>query len=106
MFGADNKVKLVDFGFATEKEKNSEILGSPYYVAPEVLSGKYGKECDIWSIGVILYTMLYGCHPFTGIDKEELWSNIRRLNYSLRPYLNRKTMILLEDLLLDLSILN
>nr|XP_009388458.1 PREDICTED: calcium-dependent protein kinase 10-like [Musa acuminata subsp. malaccensis] len=63
----NSPLKAIDFGlsvFFRPGERFSEIVGSPYYMAPEVLRRNYGPEIDIWSAGVILYILLCGVPPF------------------------------------------
>ena len=69
MYGSEGNIRLIDFGFAlvsAAKKAELDIAGTPYYIAPEVLTGKYGKACDIWSLGVVLYQLLTGEHAFDG----------------------------------------
>jgi len=70
------EVKIADFGFASffdPKDGLQTILGSPLYMAPELVKAqKYDEKVDIWSIGVISYMLLSGRSPFPGRDKKEI----------------------------------
>ena len=74
-------IKIIDFGTARifgNKKKPQSIVGSSYYIAPEVLRQRYNKECDLWSVGVILYMFIVGHAPFDGCDDEEITANIQK----------------------------
>ena len=74
-------IKLIDFGFAEYYKKfpngiMNEVLGTPFYVAPEILSKSYTLACDYWSIGVIAYILLAGYPPFSGNTENEIYAKI------------------------------
>ena len=80
-FEKDAEIKLIDFGLSRKNfinEKMHTILGTPYYVAPEVLQGEYDEKCDIWSIGALTYIMLCGDPPFKGNSNHEIFNKILR----------------------------
>eukprot|EP00439_Symbiodinium_sp_Y106_P050199 s2807_g6.t1 len=75
-----NILKLIDFGLsspASDGKVMSTKAGTPYYVAPQVLQGKYDKSCDLWSCGVIMYTMLCGYPPFYGKTDHEVLHKVK-----------------------------
>jgi calcium-dependent protein kinase len=66
-------IKIIDFGTAKvfEKDKSEQkVIGSAYYIAPEVLDKNYNEKCDLWSCGVILYILLTALPPFGGSNEE------------------------------------
>lgn len=66
---SEYEIKLIDFGLSKLlkiEERMKTVLGTPYYVSPEVLDGLYDKRCDLWSVGVITYMLLCGYPPFNG----------------------------------------
>ena len=82
-------IKIIDFGTAKvfQKEKSEHLLiGSAYYIAPEVLSRNYSELCDLWSCGVIMYILLTGRPPFNGINEDEIMKKIKEGNYDLSKY--------------------
>jgi polo-like kinase 1 len=82
------EIKIGDFGLATKLEFDGErkrtICGTPNYIAPEVLDGKSGHsyEVDVWSIGVIFYTLLVGKPPFETSDVKTTYRRIKMNAYS------------------------
>ena len=82
-------IKIIDFGTAKvfSKGKNENLLiGSSYYIAPEVLSRNYTEKCDLWSCGVIMYILLTGRPPFGGNNDEEILGRIKKGKYDLSKY--------------------
>ena len=75
----DAEIKIIDFGLSRKYSKDVKlhsVLGTPYYVAPEVLKGNYDQKCDIWSIGAMTYLLLCGKPPFNGGSDQEIFNNI------------------------------
>lgn len=86
-------IKLIDFGMAKVvrwREYYKRMNGTPYYIAPEVLVGKYNKACDMWSMGVILFILVYGYPPFfdpsNNTNKKESYKVIyRKIRNGFQP---------------------
>ena len=75
-------VKLIDFGsceiLTSNKLTSTYKVGSPSYIAPEILNGEeYDYSCDIWSLGILMYFLLCGNKPFTGNTEEEIYKAIK-----------------------------
>lgn len=82
-----SRIKLIDFGISVKYEKNTKLrekTGTILYIAPEVIQGCYDQRCDIWSCGVLLYTMLCGQPPFTGSSRKEIMEKILRGKFAFR----------------------
>ena len=80
-----DQIKIIDFGTSLvfdENKKLDEKLGTPYYIAPEVLAKNYGPKCDIWSCGVITYITLSGIPPFNGASDQEIMKKVKSGKFS------------------------
>lgn len=82
----EENIKIIDFGAAAVRkagEQSSLKVGSVYYIAPEVIKKNYNEKCDIWSLGVILYMMLFGVPPFNGRTDKIIFDKILAGKYTL-----------------------
>jgi len=80
-----DQIKIIDFGTSLvfdESKRLDEKLGTPYYIAPEVLAKSYGPKCDIWSVGVIAYIVLSGIPPFNGATDQEIMKKVKLGKFS------------------------
>ena len=86
-------VKLTDFGFATFFKKQTgmtQVLGSPLYMAPEVVQERqYDEKVDVWSVGVITHILLCGAPPFFGRSTPEIYQSIIQDQPKFGRYLSR-----------------
>ena len=103
LFDSRGRLKLADFGsaefFGVESEMSGGV-GTPYYVAPEVLMGRdYGEKVDVWIAGVILYIMLAGVPPFYGDGAAETFEAVVRGNLRFPSKIFRSVSPEAKDLL-------
>ncbi|KAF2612958.1 hypothetical protein F2Q70_00009780 [Brassica cretica] len=87
----DSLLKTIDFGlsmFFKPDEVFTDVVGSPYYVAPEVLRKRYGSESDVWSAGVIVYILLSGVPPFWAETEQGIFEQVLHgdLDFSSDPW--------------------
>ena len=81
---AEIVIKIIDFSLSkllTEKVQMKTKIGTAYYMAPEVLEGVYTEACDMWSVGVIAFTLLCGYPPFNAENEAKLFYKIKTCDY-------------------------
>lgn len=84
-------LKLIDFGLAIrwehslrdelKKKGEKKLVGTSYYLAPEIMEANYDERCDIWSLGVILYILLSALPPFDGDNDKQILDSVKKMKY-------------------------
>ena len=85
--GSNKEIKMIDFGFSKNylsKGHMHEVVGTSYYIAPEVLAKDYTQKSDLWSLGVIFFMMLSGRTPFGGDDDYEIQEAVKTGQFEMR----------------------
>merc|ERR1712217_92546 len=104
-----NVLKITDFGISCNIEPGQLLcdrVGTPHFMAPEVIKGRYTEACDVWSCGVMLFIFLSGSPPFNGRKREEIFASIERGNFQFNTNAWRKVTAEAKDLVRRLMIYN
>lgn len=102
----DGKLKIGDLGFGKQTEMSNTCIGTSIYMAPEVLTSQtYTNKADIWSLGVVLYEMLFGTFPYIGKNDKEIMTNIEAGNIDFEKF-NIKISEACKDLLRKIFIID
>lgn len=101
----DNNIRICDFGVSKQIDPDNDIMheqcGTPVYMAPELLKGEgyKGFSADLWSTGVVLYTMLSGTIPFKGNNVKDVYLAITNKEYIELTHISKEAQSLLKGLL-------
>ena len=84
MVTENDEIRLIDFGLSIIQETKNlkERAGTPLYMAPEVVEKKYGKQADMWSLGVLLYHLVSGWLPFVALTEADLYKKIKNCEWN------------------------
>lgn len=99
------KIKIIDFGCAkifTKNHNEKLVIGSSYYMAPEIYQKNYTEKCDIWSCGVILYILLSAKPPFNGNDDIEIKEKVKKGEFKIEGGIWENISPLAKNLLKNL----
>lgn len=105
----DHNIKLIDFGlsklFSRSNNNMNSIVGTIYYMSPEIISGLYNEKCDVWSAGVILHILLCGKPPFYGKTPSEITKKIIEFDYNFNSaewkYVSAESKDLLQKIFVN-----
>ena len=103
----ENNIKIIDFGLSVyfkggENKKMKSSVGTIYYAAPEVIDGNYNEKCDVWSCGILLYTLLIGNLPFDGRNQKDIAKKIKQMNVPYTEdfnYISKEAKDLIQKML-------
>lgn len=102
----DAELKLIDFGLSKQFKRDNidrtrmtSFVGTPLYIAPEVINGNYGEKCDVWGLGVVFYLMLTGTYPFDGPKASDIYKCVMREKVKFDSQVFAEVSILAKDLL-------